>query len=169
MRASGRATAVFFRYGDLARPVLLIEERQRDVHIYIRSERDEHLSLHRERDGTVLLTHWSPDKPPSVWDDTRIAVARAVGIRDPERHGRYYQHRPLVPGGFINGDEMLVGKRVDIADAPARAKYERASRLEIAATAQQFMVRIYISATLPTPDERHVATAFGNLYFRLQP
>jgi hypothetical protein len=159
---------VFFRHGTLARPVLVVEERPHDVHIYIRSERDEHLSLHRQRDGIVLLTHWSPDKPPSVWDDTRVAIARAVGIRDPERHGKYYQHRPLVPGGFSNGDEMLVGRRVDIAAATAKAKYERGPLLDIAAPAQQIMVRIYITATLTTP-EPHVPTAFGDLYFRLQP
>jgi hypothetical protein len=161
-------TAVFFRYGALARPVFLVEERPRDVHIYIRTEPNEHLSLHGQDDGTVLLTHWSPDKPASVWDETRVRIAKAIGYRDPDRHGKYYQHRPLVMGSFVNGDDMLVGKRVDIAAASAKTKYTRGPSIEIVAPTQQFMVRIYITAPLPTSDEPHVPTAFGNLYFRMQ-
>lgn len=163
-----RVTAVFFRYGALARPVLVVEQRPRDVHIYIRTEPNEHLSLHGQEDGSVLLTHWSPGKPASVWDEARVRIARAIGYRDPERHGKYYQHRAVVMGRFANSDDMLVGKRVDIAAASAKAKYTRGPSIEIAAPAQQFMVHMYITATLSTSGEPHVPTAFGNLYFRTQ-
>jgi hypothetical protein len=169
---AAKTTAVFFRHSDLERPVLVVVERTLrsgpDVQIAIRSEADEHLSLHREESGLILLTHRSPNKPPSVWDETRVSLARRAGLRHPERHGEYYQHHPLARFEGVEGHH-LVGKLVEIENAPARAKYARGPRITVEATARRFTLNI----NLTTPGQQLrsevpcVPTAFGALYFRM--
>lgn len=46
--------------------------------------------------GGLLKTYSMSDKPPSTWDAARVAAARAMGYRDPQKHGKYADHRPLV-------------------------------------------------------------------------
>jgi hypothetical protein len=166
---------VFVSHGPLERPVVLVIERtfrdgRPDLQIVLRKVPEEHLSLHRQDDGGLLLTHSSPDKPPSVWDEGRVRGARALGWRDPEKHGTYYQHH-RIPEGSPDG-WPLVGKLIDLATVrPMKAKYERAPRIAIVAPAPLFMLRVNLTSPgqVLASEEPRIATAFGELYFRADP
>lgn len=167
---------MFASHGPLERPVVLVIERtlhdgRPDLQIILRKEPEEHLSLHREDDGGLLLTHSSPGKPPSVWDEARIRGARALGWRDPEKHGTYYQHHRIYPEASPDG-WPLVGKLIDLAAVRAmKPKYERAPRIAIAAPAATFMLHVTLTTPgqVPASEEPRIATAFGELYFRAGP
>ncbi len=162
-------TVVRFRHAALERPVVVVEEQRGDTVIRLRPWGDEHLTLHRQDDG-ILLTHRSSHKPRSVWDEDRIAAARACGYKDPERHGDYYQHRRLVLMSNIEG-YRLVGGSIDIKAASERSKYEDATSIVIDAPAQKFMLNVWLTTPrqeLPR-DEPRVETPFGALYFRSEP
>lgn len=161
-------TVVFFRHGDLVRPVLKVTESPDQVVIVIRSEPNEHMTLHRESDGTVLLTHWSADKPPGTWDATNVGVARSLGYRDPERHAHYYAHRPLFPVQGMDGHE-LGGRRIDIEAASLKARYADARRIVVEAPARKFMLSFHLATPeqpYSSPDDPCVTTAFGDIFFR---
>src|SRR5437870_13777739 len=111
-------SVVFVVRGSLERAVVLVIERtlrdgRPDLQIVLRKIPEEHLSLHREDDGGLLLTHSSPDKPPSVWDEDRVQAARALGWRHPEKHGTYYQHHRIYPDASADG-WALVRKLIDL-------------------------------------------------------
>lgn len=161
-------TIVFFRCGELERPVLKVMESTHQVVIVIRSEPNEHMTLHRQNDGTVLLTHWSEHKPQSTWDEVNVQVASSLGYGDPERHAHYYAHRPLVPVQGMDGHE-LGGRRIDIAAASAKAKYAAEDRIVVDVPTQEFMLTFHLSTPeqpYSAPDEPHVRTSFGDLYFQ---
>jgi hypothetical protein len=159
---------VFFRFENLERPVLKVVEKIDQVAIVIRSEANEHLTLHREANGTVLLTHWTPDKPRGTWDATRIEVARRLGYRNAERHAHYLTHRPLFPVQGMDGHE-LCGRRVILESATAKRKYVRAPHIVIDAPAREFMLTFHLATPeqpYSAPEEPHIATGFGDLHFR---
>jgi hypothetical protein len=161
-------TLVFFRHGEIERPVLKVTDSPDQVLIVIRSEPNEHLTLHRESDGTVLLTHWSEDKPAGTWDAANVEVARSLGYRDPERHAHYYAHRPLFPVQGMDGHE-LGGRRIDLEAATDKAKYAAPQRIVVDAPARTFMLTFHLATPeqpYSSPDDPHVATSFGDLYFR---
>jgi hypothetical protein len=168
-------TVVVFRHETLERPVVLVIERtlpngQPDVQIVLRKAPEEHLSLHREDDGGLLLTHSSPGKPSSVWDEVRIRVARALDYRDPEKHGTYYQHHRIYPMTNVEGYH-LVGKLIDLGTVTAKPKYAQLPHVMISAPAASFMLHVNLTtpAQLLAPSEPRVSTAFGDLYFRTGP
>jgi hypothetical protein len=163
-------TLVFIRCGDVERPVLKVVERPDQVVIIIRCEQDEHLTLHRKADGTVMFTHWSSDKPRGAWDRARVEAARKLGWQNPDKHAHYYSHRPLFPAPIegMDGHE-LVSRRIQLEAAPTRAKYARKPRIVVEAPAREFMLSFHLSTReqpYSAPDAPHVATSFGELYFR---
>ena len=83
---------------------------------------DEHLTLHLEDDGTILHTHYFPDKPSSVWDATRVEVATHIGYQNPTRHGSYVDHRRLNLNDWPEGF-MLLGRRVDLMSLNPKQRY----------------------------------------------
>jgi hypothetical protein len=125
-------SVVFVSHEELERAVVVVIERtlgggRPDLQIVLRTDPEEHLSLHLEDEGGLLLTHSSPGKPPSVWDQDRVTGARALGYRDPEKHGTYYQHHRIYPEGSPSG-WPIVGKLIDLAAVRAtKPKYERAT------------------------------------------
>jgi hypothetical protein len=126
------------------------------------------VASHREADGTVLLTHWSPDKPRSTHDTSRIEIAQKLGYGDPERHAHYYTHRPLFPVKGMDGHE-LGGRRVSLESATVKPKYSHMPQIVVNAPAREFMLTFHLSTPEQphsTPDEPHVPTGFGDLYFR---
>jgi hypothetical protein len=164
-------TMVWFSLDGTETPVLKVAESEDQVLIVIRFEPDEHLSLHREADGRVLLTHWSPDKPPSTWDAQRVEAARSLGYRDPERHAHYYAHWPLVRVQGMNGHE-LVARRITLANATAKAKYDLLPKIVLTAPAAEFMLSFHLSTDeqpYSPKDDPHVATELGDLYFQPGP
>jgi hypothetical protein len=161
-------TMVFFRHGDLEQPVLKVTESADQVVIVIRSEPNEHMTLHRQDDGTVLLTHWSEDKPPGTWDETNVEIARSLGYGDPDRHAHYYAHRPVFPVHGMDGHE-LGGRRINIEAATAKAKYAKAKRIVIDTPRREFMLTFHLATPeqpYSSPDAPHVVTSFGDFYFR---
>lgn len=169
-------SVAFVRHAERQRALVLVIERtlrngRPDLQIVLRTEIEEHLSLHREDDGGLLLTHSSPGKPPSVWDELRVQGARALGWRDPERHGTYYQHHRIYPEGSADG-WPLVGKLIDLATVrPTRAKYERGPRITIVAPAPLFMLHVNLTSAgqVLASEEPRIVTAFGDLTFRAGP
>jgi hypothetical protein len=165
-----KTTLVYFRVGELERPVLKVEERDNgDVTIVVRSERDEHLSLHPQADK-ILLTHYAPDIASSTHDERRIEVARTLGYRDPERHGSYVAHWPLRSTVIGMDGHELVGRRIHIDRATPRGKYDKLPRIVIDAPAAECMVWFVLSTPeqpYSRADEPHVSTGLGDLYFRV--
>ena len=162
-----KETAVFFRHGSIERAALNVVERSlatgSDVQIIIRSERDEHLSLHRDDSG-LLLTHWSAYKPPSVWDADRVMAASAMGFRDPERHGKYYQHQHIYPD---EAGWLLLKTRVTLSRVTEKSKYAKRTRIVIAAPSEEFMLAINLATPPESPsmEPDRVNTRMGDLYF----
>jgi len=167
-----KTTVVYFRCGDLERPAVKVEERaDGDVTIMIRSERDEHLSLHTTDNG-ILLTHYAPDVASSTYDEARVAAARASGYRDPERDARYIAHWTLNRCVIGMDGHYLVGRRISLERASAKPKYENVPRIVVDVPAAECMVTfILATAEQPysKPDEPHVETDLGSLYFRPEP
>jgi len=164
-----KTTLVYFRYGDLERPVIKVEERaDGDVTIMIRSERNEHLSLHTSADG-VLLTHYAPELASSTHDEARVAAARAAGYRDPERHKHYIAHWTLNKHVIDMDGHELVGRRITLVGASAKPKYENMPRIVIDVPAAECTVTLILATAeqpYSKPEEPHVETSVGDLYFR---
>jgi hypothetical protein len=145
-----KTTLVYFRCGDLERPAVKVEEREDgDVTIIIRSEPDEHLSLHSADDG-ILLTHYAPNLAFSTHDAARVAAARAHGYWNPGRHRSYAAHWALRSHVVGMDGHYLVGRRIYLDRANAKAKYDNLSRIVIDAPASEFMVTFILS----TPARR---------------
>lgn len=172
VNAGVTTTVVWVRHGALERPVLRIEEKPNDVQIIIRSERNEHVSLHRAEDG-VIVTYYAPDMASSTHDANRISAARAAGYRDPERHADYVMHRYLWNGPIVGMEgHELCGRRITLERASAKRKYDAMPRIVIDAPSTEFMLTFILATPeqpYPRPEEPHVDTTFGQLYFRAEP
>ncbi len=171
-KAMKTETAVFFRRGSLARPVLKVVDSGSNILIAIRSEKDEHLSLHTTDDGP-LFTHWSPSKPESTWDARRVSTAKSLRWRNPDRHAHYYANRPLFPEPIkgMDGHE-LVTRYVDLTAARPKATYERGHKIELNAPGSKFLLSIRLSTPgqpVKDPSSPHVKTEFGDLHFQAKP
>jgi len=165
-----KTSIIFFRDGDLERPVLKVETKgDKRVVIVIRGECGEHLTLHRKDDGSVIFTHWSADKPVSTWDQARAVTARAMRWRSPERHRNYLSNRPLYPEPIIGMDgHQLAGRYINLAATSPKEKYQRFDRMTLDAPAPEFMLYIHLSTPgqpFSKPSAPHIATSFGDLYF----
>jgi hypothetical protein len=160
---------VFFRHADLLRPLLKVLSGPEQVVVALRAARDEHVTLHREVDGTVLWTHRCPDLATSTWKETRVDAARAAGFRSPDHHGDYLVHRPLFREPITGWDgHVLLTRWVDLAEARPKARYRSDDNVVLVAPAREFMLSIHLSTEgqpFSQPDEPHVDTAFGALYF----
>ena len=63
----------------------------------------------------------------------------------------------------------LTGRRVHMADAPLKAKYERAPRIVVDAPSLEFMLWFHLSTSeqpYSAPGDPHVSTSLGDLYFQ---
>lgn len=161
-------TLVVFQLGDLKRSVVKVIEKLDQVVIVMRSLVNEHVTLHRQPDATLLLTHWSPEKPPGTWDAMRVEAARKLGYRDPDRHADYLTHRPLFPVQGMDGHE-LCGRRMSLDAATAKSKYARCPQVVLDAPSREFMLTLHLGTSEQpyfASDEPHVGTELGDLYFR---
>lgn len=140
------------------------------VVIVIRSEPNEHLRLHREEDGTVLLTHWSSDKPPSMWDKATVAVAQ-LGYGDPSATVTTTPTAPCSPSrewtGTSSADVASTSKRRGPKPStPAHHASSSKPRRRSSCSASTSRRREQPYSELDAP---HVPTGFGDLYFRPTP
>jgi len=149
-------------------PLFKVVETPNQVLVVVRLESGgEHLTLHRQKDGTILRTYWSSTKPEGTWDATNVAVARKLGYRDPERHGKYFAHSPLVEVQGMNAYE-LIGRRVKLDETlQLKARDQRLPRVTIDSPANEVMVYVHLSTPgrpyVPA-DAPCVATALGDIY-----
>jgi hypothetical protein len=164
-------TLVYFRHGELERPVLTVMDQADQVVIAIRTEANEHLTLHRAEDG-VIVTLYSPEMASSVHDKDRVSAARAAGYRDPARHGEYVMHQYLWAHVIGMDGHELCGRRIYLDRATVKRKHARLPRIVIDTPTTEFMLR-FILATAEQPysaaDDPHISTSFGDLYFRPEP
>ena len=72
----------------------------------------EDMSILRQ-DEYIVFTEHDPANARSTWKDVIIETARAIGLRDPERHGDYIQHKPLILGMNPTG-YSLGGRRLNL-------------------------------------------------------
>jgi hypothetical protein len=120
-----KTTNLLLTCGTESRAVAQITESREQVVFRLIPFGSEHVSIHREANGQLLKTYTMVEKPPSTWDDLRVETARAMGFQDPERHGQYADHRPLVePYLFPLGDH-LVGRRIEFAALSQKLKYKK--------------------------------------------
>lgn len=126
------------------KPFLEIDDQRIDQVVLRFIDRDEHVTLHLRRDGSILKTHYFPDKPSSVWDDTNVEVARSMNYRQPERHGSYVDNRPLPKIDNIEG-YYLLGRRIDLQVIQPRQRYYNNIHQTLIVTEDQFMLEFYLS------------------------
>ena len=154
-----------------SRALAQVTESPSQVVVRLIPYRAEHVSIHA-RNGGLLKTYSMSAKPPSTWDEARVAAARAMGYRDPEKHGNYADHRPLVePYVFALGDH-LVGRRVDFALLSQKLKYQRHA-LTARLPYDPAMIELYFRRDrAASPLIEHlfeVETALGWLYVASRP
>ena len=68
----------------------------------------------------------------------------------------------------MDGHE-LGGRRINLESATPKPKYAHAPQIVVNAPAREFMLTFHLSTPeqpYSAPDEPHVATGFGDLYFR---
>lgn len=156
---------VAFSYQGAVKPIFDIIDRPNQVVVRFIPYGQEHITLHAEA-GSIISTHHSDSKPPSVWDSLRVETARNIGLQHPERHGGYIKHTPLVKLDNMNG-YAIVGRRFDIDSFTPRRHYYRNIRQTIIVPFNPFLLRFYLS-TLDNPcpiGMPRVGTTLGDLCF----
>ena len=143
-----------------------ITENESQVVIRLIPYGAEHVSIHAQGSG-VLKTYSMPDKPRSTWDAARVEAARALGYRDPEKHGNYADHRPVVePYVFELGDH-LGGRLVEFGSLSRKAKYKKHALTAILPHDPAMIEFYFRRDAAPSPRAEHlfeVATTLGWLY-----
>ena len=85
----------------------------------------ENISVPRQ-DEHIVFTEHDPASAWSTWKYEIIEIARKLKLIDPERHGDYIQHKPLIrglnPAGYSLG-----GRRLNLQKHSHDAKYLRQS------------------------------------------
>jgi len=124
---------------------------------------DEHMTIHQKPDGSLLRTHHSINKPKSIWDRKRVQVARALGYKDPERHGKYIIQTHLVKlengGGY-----HLVGRYMDLEKYQPKQKYLRNTDKVVMVLVLKFMMRLFLSTKdNPRKSEHRILTSLGDI------
>jgi len=125
------------------KPFLETDDRRQDQVVLRFIDKDEHITLHLQTDGTILKTHYYPDKPSSTWDEQKIEIARALNYQDLERHGSYIDHQPLSKIDNVNGYH-LVGRRIDLTQIQPRQTYYNHIQHTIQVSSDQFMLTFYL-------------------------
>lgn len=129
------------------KPFLEVDDQRLDQVVLRFIAKDEHITLHLQQNGSILKTHYYPDKPSSVWDETNVDVARAMNYRHPERHGSYVDNRPLPKIDNVEG-YYLLGRRIDLQAIQPRQRYYNQIQQTLIVPDDQFMLGFYLS----TPD-----------------
>jgi hypothetical protein len=148
-----------------------ITENESQVVIRLIPYGAEHVSIHAQG-SSLLKTYSMPDKPTSTWDRVRVEAARALGYRDPEKHGNYADHRPLVEPYLFELGDHLVGRRVEFASLSNKAKYKNHALTAILPHDPAMIELYFRSDPAPSPRAEHifeVETTLGWLYVAAKP
>lgn len=130
---------------------------------------DEHVTIHKEENGNFVVTHFSSNKEKSIWDDTRIKVARNLQIPNPERHGNYYYNSPLPMIENADGYHLM-GRLIDLDSFNPRAKYQNNIDRTFSVQMKKFMLTIFFSTFENPRNEKEdvVNTILGNIYLNIK-
>lgn len=148
-------TRVWFRYKGKDYPILRVDEtfkNNQNLITFTSEPSMPHITIHYKEDGVTpkLSTHIDNNKPPSVWDLERVAIAKELGYKDPERHAKYYHHAPLL---FCKTGAHLAGRGITIdPKMPIKRKYYKDNHLVINTKSPQFMLHILYSNTQNPTD-----------------
>lgn len=158
---------VSFKHKAISKPTLEITKNKKDqIIIRFIPYKDEHITVHKRRDGSLLRTHFSSNKPKSVWDNTRVTAARGMGYKKPEKHGQYVIHTPLVKLENMQG-YFLGGRLIELSGYKPKARYYKKEGLEITAPNNKFLLKLYLS-TIDNPRNSQfdkVKTSLGDIFF----
>jgi hypothetical protein len=157
------STIIAFKYSKILKAILLIEDNgSNQVIIRFIPYGDEHYTLHLQDNKQVLLTHYSSNKLKSTWDDATVEIARKMGYKEPERHGKYYQHRPIPFDGYELG-----GRLVDLNDFSPKAKYQNKINLTFNVSEPKFMLKTFLNSRNLTIGDK-INTSLGTIHFEYE-
>lgn len=126
---------------------LAITDNQRDqIVVRFIPYGDEHVTIHKDKSGQLLKTHWTKDKPRSVWDDEVVQAARAENYADPEKHKGYIVHAPFTQKGLFKLGEHIVSRLFKLSDLSLKAKYMKTAT-DISIGKNAVMLGFYFSPT----------------------
>lgn len=124
--------------------IKVLEKKKNQVVLAFIPFQGEHVTLHLQNNGSILKTHHDINKPKSTWDSARVEVARSLEYKDPERHGQYYDHSPLMKICNVSG-YYLCGRRINLAENSAGKNYVKERKIIIDAPKNDFMLDLYLS------------------------
>lgn len=107
--------------------------------------KDEHITIHRYEEN-LLKTHWMSEKPQSVWDEERVAVARKIGYKNPEKHSGYVVHSPLNKTAMFTFGDHVISRRFALKDLPTKERYVKNATVANI-NKDNFMLGFYFSRT----------------------
>lgn len=163
-----KSTIIAFQSKNELKPVLEINDNQLDQVVIRFISKDEHITIHEGNDGSLLRTHYWPNKPHSKWDEERVGIAKYLGYEHPEKHGNYVIHSPLTK--FENGTGYhLVGRLIKLSELNPRQRYYKNISKTVSARDDSFMLNIHLS-TKDNPCNsclEKVHTVLGDICFTL--
>ena len=161
---------VFLKYQEELKPLIKIRDNKKQVIIIFIPFDGEHITLHLQKDNSILKTYWNKNKPKSTWDGTTVEVARKLGYKDPERHGKYVFHEPL--GTSESNVYHLVGRRIDFSQIQDDDKYYRygdKDKLIIDVRQKVFMLELFLfTSSNSVTDKNKIDTSLGKIIFKIK-
>lgn len=154
---------IAFKFLDFLKATLIIEDNGVNrVVIRFIPYGDEHYTLHLQENNEILLTHYSSNKLKSTWDDVTVEVARKLGYKNPERHGKYYQHRPIPYDGY-----MLGGRLVDLNNFSPKTRYQNNIDLSLDVSMPKFVLKTFLNLKNSTSGNK-INTSLGTIHFEYE-
>lgn len=155
---------VAFKSPQAVKPVLKICRKESDQVVINFISIDEHITIHSDDDGSLIRTHYYPDKPKSSWDELRVETARRRGNPHPERHGRYPINARLSKIDNAAGYH-LVDRQVNLNLLNPSQHYINNIDKVMDAPDDKFMLTLYLSTKENpcSPKLERVATCLGDV------
>ena len=103
---------------------------------------DWHLTLHKKEDGSILRTLYDPTKRRGSIDHQYVETAKALGYKNPDKHGNYIAHSTLIRFSNYKGYH-LVNIRLDLLLLPKENKLS-------------FRKKVYLKTSKPNIDLKFI-------------
>ncbi len=164
-----KSMIIAFSFNSNTKPVLQIDDNTHNqVSIRLIPFGDEHLTIHLQQNGTLLLTHSSQNKEPSVWDEDNIKIASALSYANPDRHGQYIHHSSLPKLDNASGYH-LVGRMIDLDSFTPRVRYFNNIDQTFPVRSSKFKLTIYLSTKdNPRKSFHTTTTSLGDLCYEFE-
>lgn len=184
-------TIIYFDFSGIHKAFAKIIDTKLQVICAFIARDGEHLTVHKQKDTeNVLFTFYSKNKVPSTWDPEKVALARALGYKDPERHGQYIIHDD---SDFMNGlwvDSIdfstdssfalkkvlkpIISLRIEQASYldEIPQKYKKLSKLLVPAIDEDFWLSIFFTTRFSEfcmSSLQPIRTSLGYISFQISP